>query len=323
MRNQKGSIIVYALTAIAVMAISATAISVTTIFELQKSKNTQQAVFATYDAEQGMEYTLFLLNRSLRSGKSLTDFQNMIGMPDNDEILNCIEPSACLGCTGPIGCEQIHIKTDGTNKLPITLIDPNEAITINLFDPDDRNKVPYPGDLFYHIRKIIIDWNKVTIVDKTFELSLAVWDIQNKDDPAIGIRILPPIKREITATATSQAIFDLWDVCGSSFLSLSEEEPVCTMGTSDIGHTYIGKIRIRLLTGEPIIGGTLQLKNTADETKPIPGFIEITSLAKEGSNKQAIKVIGSLGTGGSGLAVGQQVTQIWDYAIYSNRSISK
>src|SRR3989338_5444308 len=104
--RQPGNIVVYALSAIAVMSLSATVFATTTYYELKKSSNVEHAVAATYNAESAMENTLYLLNEALDKNLSLNDIQLLLGLQGYAG-----EDVQCGSGNTPIQyCDKIFIK---------------------------------------------------------------------------------------------------------------------------------------------------------------------------------------------------------------------
>src|SRR3989338_2237962 len=77
--DQKGNIIVYAVSVIAAMAITAAFLTTTSLLEVRKSTQVERASLARYRAEAGIENSLFILNRSLAAWKSVNEIKNIFG----------------------------------------------------------------------------------------------------------------------------------------------------------------------------------------------------------------------------------------------------
>jgi type II secretory pathway component PulK len=69
--TSKGNVIVFALSTLAVMTLSATVLAASTLLELRKSRNVENAIFAKYDAEGETEHVMYLINQALRTGHDL------------------------------------------------------------------------------------------------------------------------------------------------------------------------------------------------------------------------------------------------------------
>lgn len=294
MNNIKGNIIVFALTAIAVMSLSAVVLSSTSILEMRKSENLKRAVFAAYTAESSAEHSVYLINKALAAGKTLADIENKI-----NTMTKCGDPA------NVIDCAKLQINL-GVSSLPVTL-QQNQTFTINLYNPENKNQSPYPD---YEVDTMILEWSEPVI--REFEISFIIWNIES------GIQILPPIKRR--NIGTKSITFNFNDICTSSQISPSEAG-VCALMSNNfiLGTNNIGIIRVRLLTPNTLTGGTLVLQKGAEQ-KLIPGFIEIKSTGQEKTNKQAIRIVQRIEKAGTS---SDFVSEIWDYAIFSNKSLLK
>jgi len=190
-------------------------------------------------------------------------------------------------------------------------------MTINIFDQDDKNSGPYDGN--YQIDQMILEWNGG---DREFEISFIVWNV------SAGVNLLSPIRRRLSDN-NGKIIFNFNDICNNP-ISNSESDVCSAMSAAGdtflMGQNNLGKIRIRLLDTEPLVGGILRLCKYdiafADNCnqKPSPGFIEINSTGQQGANKQAVKIIRKIEASAQGTEL---VSEIWDYAIFSQKSLSK
>ncbi|MFH1712691.1 MAG: hypothetical protein ABH896_00675 [Candidatus Jacksonbacteria bacterium] len=297
MNNTKGNIIVFALTAIAIMSLSAVVLSSTSLLEMRKSENLEKAVFATYTAESSAEHSIYLINQALAAGKTLDQINTKINvMTDCNDAANVID------------CAKLKINL-GVSDLPFSL-QQNQVLTINLYHPEDKNDPPYPADPSYEINTMILEWSESVM--REFEISFIIWNIES------NIQLLPPVKYRI---ADMNPIIFPFDMICSGDLSQGELI-VCNNYMSSgfkLGTNNIGIIRIRLLSPTPLTGGTL-LFEMDSEPKLIPGFMEIKSTGQEKTNKQALRIVQKIEKAGAG---SDFVSEIWDYAIFSNKSLLK
>jgi hypothetical protein len=310
LNNTKGNIIVFALAAIAVMSLSAVVLTSTTFLELRKSGNVERSIFATYMAESTGEQSVYLISQALKVGKTFAEIEDVLNLPGYDGSV----PVPCGSAPGdsPIDCQQLNIVL-GVNDLPINL-QQNETMTINIFDQEDRNLGPY--DVNYQIDQMVIEWSAGY---REFELSFVVWNV------SAGVNLLPPIRRRISGN-NGKVVFNFNDICNSP-ISSSESEACSGMGGNFLmGQNNLGKIRVRVLGVEPLVGGVLRLCKYDQaftdncNQKPVPGFIEINSTGRQGSNKQAVKIVHKIGESDKG---SEFVSEVWDYAIFSQKSLSK
>lgn len=301
LNNVKGNIIVFALTAIAIMSLSAAVLFSSSMLEMRKSENLKKAVFAAYTAKSSAEHSAYLINKALAAGKTLVDINDKIG-----EMTDC-------GDTSIIDCAKLQIDL-GASDLPITL-QQNQTLTINLYHPENKNLAPPYEN--YEVDKMILKWSEA--VAREFEITFILWH----KTPETEILLLPPIKWRLSNTEpANQITFNFNDTCNDSNISLSEDY-VCGLTNQFIlGTDNIGIIRIKLLSSDPLIGGSMQLykQGSPDVQKLIPGFMEIKSTGQEKTNKQAVRIVQKIEKAGTG---SDFVSEIWDYAIFSNKSLLK
>ncbi|MEK9165484.1 MAG: hypothetical protein AAB525_01325 [Patescibacteria group bacterium] len=301
LNNVKGNIIVFALTAIAIMSLSAAVLFSSSILEMRKSENLKKAVFAAYTAESSAEHSAYLINKALAAGKIL----------DVDIIPKISVMTDCNDAANVIDCAKLQIDL-GVSDLPVTL-QQNQTITINLYDPEDKNDPPY--DPAYEVDKMILEWSEA--VPREFEISFILWNVES------GIQLLPPVKRR--AIGTGSFTFNFNEICTGE-QSPGEAKACSEMSEAGdnfiLGAVNIGIIRIKLLSSDTLMGGSLKLykQGSPDALKLIPGFMEIKSTGQEKTNKQALRIVQKIEKAGTG---SDFVSEIWDYAIFSNKSLLK
>lgn len=301
MSNIKGNIIVFALTSIAIMSLSAVVLFSTSLLEMRKSENLEKAVFAAYTAESSAEHSAYLINQALAAGKTLVDINDKIG-----EMTDC-------GDTSIIDCAKLQINL-GASDLPVTL-QQNQTLTVNLYHPENKNLAPPYEN--YEVDTMVLKWSEDII--REFEISFILWNIES------GIKLLPPVKWRLPL-GPSPITFNFDDICVVNPNKSFGEETVCevymtTLNQFILGADNIGIIRIKLLSPDSLMGGSLQLFKQGDSNpKLIPGFMEIKSTGQEKTNKQALRIVQKIEKAGTG---SDFVSEIWDYAIFSNKSLLK
>lgn len=316
--NNQGSIIVFALSAIAVMSITAALLTTLTILEVKKSANVERASVALYRAESGVENTLFVLNRAFARGKTVGDIKNILGFDNLSDFGHNFD---CEGAdAGDEACytdvKTLEVKF-GAESLRFDIAK-NQALTLNIFEPNDKDNPPYSS---YWIDTLIISGVETSDL---FEITFIPWDQSSKD-------LLTPIKRLMTddsdgiSDGASAIIFP----CDTTGTTLAGEDPLCEMGTTPpSAHDHIGIIRLRLIQPEERLGLAVQLFNGPDSLcdvendnpeSCIPGFVEVVSIGEDDShsNRQALKVVSALPTEDN------PASDIWDYVLFSNESLSK
>lgn len=311
----RGSIIVFALSAIAAMSITAALLTTVTILEVKQSANVERAFIAMYRAESGLENSLYILNQSFNNNKTIQETKNLFGFGGSTnfaKVLDC--KGADLGAGGcQTNIQSLEVKF-GAQTIGFN-ISKDKAMTLNIFDPDDKNQPPY-GVTPYTINELRISGLSGTDAEE-FEVSFITW----KYSPSITIN--PPVKRLLKDSADGVLNnVALLQFPTSSYIG---EPTISELGTNN---QLIGIIRIRLLTPQSLSGLTLQFFNSTGVSvcdtingpaQCIPGFIEVISVGKDdsGLNKQAMKVVASIPTESN------QASDIWDYAMFSNSSLSK
>lgn len=319
MKNgNQGSIIVFALSAIAAMSITAALLTTLTILEVKKSANVQRASVALYRAESGVENTLFILNRSFARGKTVSDIKNILGFDDLNDFGHNFD---CEGADASDEACYTDVKTlevkFGAEALRFDIAK-NQALTLNIFEPNDKDNPPYSTP--YQI-----DTLKINGVESTdiFEVTFIPWDQSSN-------KLLTPIKRLMTddLDGISDSVAEIIFPCDvpPPGTKLTGEDSLCEMGNV-APNDHLGIIRLRLIQPEERLGLTAQLFHGADSfcvapnnaKQCIPGFVEVVSIGEDDShsNRQALKVVSALPTEDN------PASDIWDYVLFSNESLSK
>lgn len=314
--SPSGSIIVFALSAIAAMAITAALLTIIAIFEVRKSANVERAFVARYRAESGIENSLYLLNQSLAKQKTIIDIKRIFGFNDTAnfaEKLNCGVGGADAndnGCQTDI--ESLEVKF-GAQTVQFN-ISKDKALTVNVFDPDDKNQPPYN---LYNISELRAS-GLSGLDTEEFEVTFITWNYNT-------LVINSPVKRLLKDSSDGATTPGVAILPFPVSIDITIEPTIGDLGTNS---GLIGIIRIRLLRPANLNGLTLQFFNSSGNsvcdavTGPaqcIPGFIEVTSVGKDdaSSNKQAMKVVATIPTADN------QASDIWDYVVFSNVSLSK
>src|SRR3990167_8735243 len=252
-KTSKGNVIVFALSAIAVMSLSAAALATTTLLALRKGSNVEKAIFAKYNAESGVEQMLYIINQALIKGRDFDSIraliEGMFGLGagsfefDGSNNLDCGAPSSLVPPL-ELKCADLNI-TLGVNDLPLN-VSQNEIFTLNMFDIANRNKPPYETQIDtadpkagYVVDKITIDWSGGATHE--FELSFFVWDKEKLDAGAVG-SLLPPVKRRVKGQNSMSfsfkngspniAIAGADNICIPIPELTGIEEPICSIGRS-------------------------------------------------------------------------------------------
>jgi len=300
-QNQAGNIIVFALSAIAVMSLSAIALTTATVLELKKSSNVEQATFANYNAESGLEHASFLINGALNAGRNLTEIKNILGLSSyqNGEI----------DCQTSIinNCENLIINL-GASSIPVNF-EQNDSVVINVFSLEDKNSPPF-GDDAYNADSLKIDWDSGA---REFEITFILWKVPNVGQ----VELLPVVTRRTEGNGL--VIFNFQNEICNNPLSQAERD-LCSAATGNfvIGQEILGKIRIRLLSASPIEAGRIYLLSSGSP-EPLVDFIEIKSTGLFGSNKQAIRVIERISTPENQI----ESSSIWDYVLFTEEVLTK
>lgn len=338
--TSKGNIIVFALSTIAVMSLSATVLAASTLLELRKSRNTENAIFAKYSAESENERILYLINQALRRGHDFDYIggllEGMFGLNPGDFKFDGSTILKCSDSTPTLKCEDIAV-TLGVNDLPFNLAQ-SEAFTLNMFDIRDRNMPPYADQTDYLVNRITIDWAGGATHE--FEFTFVAWD-KNKISASQPGAVLPPIKRRVKGTGNITFSFELGSLPGRqdticptpavpTTLTPLGEMSICAIGKSTgTGVLLLGTILVKLISPGSLNGATFRLWDDPDGAgtlapiqRQIPGFVEVQLSGKEATNKKAIRVIQNITA--SQMTPGKDfISEIWDYAIFSDKSISK
>ncbi len=317
--NNRGSIIVFALSAIAVMSITAALLTTLTILEVKKSANVERASVAMYRAESGVENTLFILNRAFAKGKTVSDIKTILGF---DNVNNFGYNFDCDGAdAGDEACytdvKILEVKF-GAEALRFDIAK-NQALTLNIFEPNDKDQPPYDAPYSYTIDTLAINGLSIGFPDgaEQFEVTFIPWQYS----PSYELK--SPVKRLLTDT--SDGADDGIALLPFPNNELGGEDPIPEMGNTN---KLIGIIRVRLLQPEALFGLRAQFYNdgasscdvaTNNPAQCIPGFIEVVATGEDdaSSNRQALKVVSTLPTEDN------PASDIWDYALFSNESLSK
>jgi hypothetical protein len=324
--NQKGNVIIFAVAAITAMSITASALTFLSIIEVRRSVNVERSVIARYAAESGIENALFILQRAFDADKSLTEIKDIFEFVDTSKF------GETISCTSGVNiiddCSTLRLSFG----LPSINVDfeRNNAFTLNIYDPGDKNKSPFqPKD--YDIDKVMLQWDNTLPIDNEFEVSLLGWEVSGGK---VDLRV--PVKRFVDDESNST---DLTDGSISNGIAVMPF-PSCTdfdseycdgFGASQALFPVLGKIRIRLLEPAEAEDVKVSLYNNTSSvcdfttqvpTQCVPGYVEIISTgeARVGSNpvnRQAIRVVSSFPT------EEQTRSVIWDFVIFSDRSIAK
>ncbi|HCA67357.1 MAG: hypothetical protein A2249_03820 [Candidatus Jacksonbacteria bacterium RIFOXYA2_FULL_44_7] len=312
--NDRGSIIAFALSAIAVMSITAALLTTLTILELKKSANVQRASVALYRAESGVENILFILNRAFAEGKTVSDIKTILGFDIANNFgynFNCDGADAVdEACYTDVKTLEVKF---GAEALRFDIAK-NQALTLNIFEPNDKDNAPYSS--------YWIDTLKIIGVKSSdqLEVTFISWDDSSNT-------LLTPLKRLLTDSGDGVIDGVAWldFPCGDLF----GEDSLCNIGTAPPApNDYLGIIRIRLLQPEERLGLKIQLFQdvnsicdvaTNNPAQCIPGFVEVVATGEDdaNSNRQALKVVSALPTEDN------PASDIWDYVLFSNESLSK
>lgn len=314
--NDRGSIIAFALSAIAVMSITAALLTTLTILEVKKTANVQRASVALYRAESGVENSLFLLNRAFAAGKTITEVKTIFGfdnVSDFGDIFDCDGADAGdEACFSDVATLEVKF---GAEELRFDLAK-NQAVTLNIFAPNDKDAAPYAS---YWIDALEI---RDVLPSDQLEVTFIPWEDGSNT-------LLTPLKRLLTDAGDGflDGIAALPFPCGGALIS--GEDPLCSMGTvPPAPDDHLGIIRVRLIQPEERLGLTLKLLqgvNSVCDTAAnnpeqcIPGFVEVIAIGEDdaNSNRQALKVVSTLPT------TDNPASDIWDYVLFSNESLSK
>ncbi len=316
-QNQRGSMIVFAMSAIAVMSITAALLTTATIYEVKKTANVERAALARYQAESGIEDSLFILRRALAADKTVVDVKRYFGFANANSFSEVV---ACTGTTGLLAspCEKLEVKF-GVASLRFNM-DRDTPLILDLYNPENINEQPWPS-----FRAGRLAWSDVG--NNQYEVTFIPWDISNP----LNIKPLTPIKRlvwdELPVSAggdgSNDDMITIDLPCASRGTLNPGEDDLCEIGSCS---GILGKVKLRLLSASPAYNLSFALYNSFGQSfcdsingydQCIPGFFEITSIGRDAYNKQALRIVSSI-PGGE-----EQTADIWDYAIFSGQSLSK
>lgn len=314
-----GSMIVFAMSAIAVMSITAALLTTATIYEIKKTANVERAALARYQAESGIEDSLFILRRALLKDKSVSQVKQYFGFSNS---ANFSEVVACTGTAGLLAspCEKLEVKFGVANLL--VDMDRDTPLILNLYNPENINQLPWSP-----FRVARLAWSDVG--NNQYEVTFIPWNISNP----LNIQPLTPIKRLVwdelpVSQGGDGADDDIMTIdlpCDDATPSTLKtgEDNLCEIGSR---YNILGKVKLRLLSASPAYNLSFALYNSFGQSfcdningfdQCIPGFFEITSIGRDAFNKQALRIVTSV-PGGE-----EQAGDIWDYAIFSGQSLSK
>lgn len=288
LKNQKGSIIIYTVTAIAAMSLPVIYLSALSIQKLKASRNIETSIIAYYKAESGAEQILYQTKENLKNKITLKD-----NMPQGAD--QCQTTGSDYEFYQDCYNLDIQYSADELNlDLP-----QNKTIQLNLYDLNDSAQdIKDTADIPYEIDRIKLE-SPLGLGD--FEFTAVYWD---KTGGVVEIK--NPVKI-------------IKDGGGGTIL-----EYVFTDIESGLkfGGDYLAKIRITAIDAVQLLKITMYDGDSAiaANKRLIPGFITLKATGDEGNTQQAIKVVRAYNATNY---FSSSASGLWDFVLFSGSGITK
>lgn len=284
--NQKGSILIYTITAMAAMSLPIIYLSALSIQKLKASRNIETSIIAYYKAESGTEQILHQTKENLK----------------NKDVLDTNMPSGPYQCqtVGSVyelyqDCYNLDIQYSA-DELNLDL-PPNQTIQLNLYDLNDSAQ-----DLPALIDRLRLE---SPIGLGRFEFTAVYWD------KTAGVDIKNPVKKIINDDNSDNIIDYVFDA------DIKDTTPDLKFGIQ-----YLAKIRITALDPAQLLKITMYDGDPAIPTnkRAIPGFITLKATGDEGNTQQAIKAVRAYNATNYFSA---SASGLWDFVLFSGSGITK
>lgn len=287
LKNQKGSIIIYTVTAIAAMSLPVIYLSALSIQKLKASRNIETSIIAYYKAESGAEQILYQTKENLKNKIALID--NMPQGADQCQTTGSDYEfyQDCYNLDIQYSADELNLDLPQNKTIQLNLYDLNDS-TQNLPALIDRIKLESPLGL------------------GDFEFTAVYWD---KTGGVVEIK--NPVKIIIDDDDGNNIIDYIFDV------NIKDTTPDLKFGDQ-----YLAKIRITAIDSAQLLKITMYDGDStiAANKRLIPGFITLKTTGDEGNTRQAIKVVRAYNATNY---FSSSASGLWDFVLFSGSGITK